>query len=453
MDVAEQAPQSRFKGVYYVLGGRWESKITFQSKTRHIGTFDTELEAAFAFDAKAHQLGVPHRANFIYDAEGNVVSTQVVESLRGLKRGRQTAAEKVKAAAAIADLDENNRGDPEPAMVMQRQPVAYMPDERQRYQPAPMPPYHYQGGPVAGGPQWQWGHPPPQERYRYDERHWDYPPKYPMVVMMAPQQQQGQHALPPAQKRLRRGAAGPNDTAAFQQQQQRKGWGGSPVLWDAAEGRPGPPHYPPPWHGPPGYYAEQDPRWMQHQQGWLQHPQRAYEPRRPFRGPRPNEEEEIAAPVLGGVGNHSNKKKKNPSSSKPGLYSASSLSRGALDEAKKVESAVAVSAELLEEEMAGKDDEKNSTGTVPVVEVDEVDDEDEDHPTIAASRYRLQYSGPDYYEPRKGTKNVADLLSAAANSSPRSYKILERPSSFEEDADDDTDGPRSSPTRKPNGDL
>lgn len=33
---------------YYVLGGRWESKITFKSKTRHIGTFDSEIEAALA---------------------------------------------------------------------------------------------------------------------------------------------------------------------------------------------------------------------------------------------------------------------------------------------------------------------------------------------------------------------------------------------------------------------
>mmetsp|Transcript_2163 Transcript_2163/g.3359 ORF Transcript_2163/g.3359 Transcript_2163/m.3359 type:complete len:556 (-) Transcript_2163:528-2195(-) len=74
------APQSQFKGVYYVLGGRWESKITYQSKTRHIGTYDTELEAAFAFDTKAHELGVSHRANFLYDNEGNIISSQVSEN-------------------------------------------------------------------------------------------------------------------------------------------------------------------------------------------------------------------------------------------------------------------------------------------------------------------------------------------------------------------------------------
>ena len=39
-------PQSRFKGVYFVLGGRWEAKITYRSKSKHIGTFDTEEEAA-----------------------------------------------------------------------------------------------------------------------------------------------------------------------------------------------------------------------------------------------------------------------------------------------------------------------------------------------------------------------------------------------------------------------
>ena len=59
-----EVPQSRFKGVYFVLGGRWEAKITYRSKSKHIGTFDSEEEAARAFDARARYLGVPERCNY-----------------------------------------------------------------------------------------------------------------------------------------------------------------------------------------------------------------------------------------------------------------------------------------------------------------------------------------------------------------------------------------------------
>ncbi|KAJ8601998.1 hypothetical protein CTAYLR_002748 [Chrysophaeum taylorii] len=103
---SHDAPQSRFKGVYYVLGGRWESKITFQSKTRHIGTFDTEIQAALAFDAKAHHLGVPHRSNFLYDREGNVLSTDIVEPFRGVRRTR----DKWRAVGAAQDGQSVNLG-------------------------------------------------------------------------------------------------------------------------------------------------------------------------------------------------------------------------------------------------------------------------------------------------------------------------------------------------------
>lgn len=55
--------------MYFVLGGRWEAKITYRSKSKHIGTFDTEEEAARAFDARARYLGVPERCN--YDERGS----------------------------------------------------------------------------------------------------------------------------------------------------------------------------------------------------------------------------------------------------------------------------------------------------------------------------------------------------------------------------------------------
>lgn len=81
-----EVPQSRFKGVYFVLGGRWEAKITYRSKSKHIGTFDSEEEAARAFDARARYLGVPERCN--YDDRGNEVMEQASEPFRGVRRSR-----------------------------------------------------------------------------------------------------------------------------------------------------------------------------------------------------------------------------------------------------------------------------------------------------------------------------------------------------------------------------
>lgn len=81
-----EVPQSRFKGVYFVLGGRWEAKITYRSKSKHIGTFDTEEEAARAFDARARYLGVPERCN--YDERGNEAMDQASEPFRGVRRSR-----------------------------------------------------------------------------------------------------------------------------------------------------------------------------------------------------------------------------------------------------------------------------------------------------------------------------------------------------------------------------
>jgi len=79
-------PQSRFKGVYFVLGGRWEAKITYRSKSKHIGTFDTEEEAARAFDGRARALGVPERCNF--DAAGNEALSAHGAAFRGVRRSR-----------------------------------------------------------------------------------------------------------------------------------------------------------------------------------------------------------------------------------------------------------------------------------------------------------------------------------------------------------------------------
>lgn len=47
---------SRFKGVYVSRGGRWGSRIKRNKKTVHLGTHDTEVQAAMAYDRAAVQM-------------------------------------------------------------------------------------------------------------------------------------------------------------------------------------------------------------------------------------------------------------------------------------------------------------------------------------------------------------------------------------------------------------
>lgn len=57
---------SRFKGVYLVRStGRWSAKVSYQGRLHHLGTFDTEVEAAKAYDQKMVSLyGEFARLNF-----------------------------------------------------------------------------------------------------------------------------------------------------------------------------------------------------------------------------------------------------------------------------------------------------------------------------------------------------------------------------------------------------
>lgn len=57
---------SRYKGVHWHKGGRrWRAMIMVGRKGQHLGYFDTEIEAATAYDARAWQLfGDVARLNF-----------------------------------------------------------------------------------------------------------------------------------------------------------------------------------------------------------------------------------------------------------------------------------------------------------------------------------------------------------------------------------------------------
>lgn len=60
----------RFKGAWYLVAtGRWQARISVRGKLIHIGHFDTELEAALAYDAAAREYhGAFARLNFPHAA-------------------------------------------------------------------------------------------------------------------------------------------------------------------------------------------------------------------------------------------------------------------------------------------------------------------------------------------------------------------------------------------------
>lgn len=50
----------KFKGVYMEKSGRWRSQTKFMGKTHYFGTFDTQIEAALAYNSGLTRLGVPN---------------------------------------------------------------------------------------------------------------------------------------------------------------------------------------------------------------------------------------------------------------------------------------------------------------------------------------------------------------------------------------------------------
>jgi len=51
-----KSPTSQFKGVYLTEKGKWKATITIKYKSRHLGYFATELEAAIVYDIAAQEL-------------------------------------------------------------------------------------------------------------------------------------------------------------------------------------------------------------------------------------------------------------------------------------------------------------------------------------------------------------------------------------------------------------
>jgi hypothetical protein len=57
---AAKAKSSKFRGVSWIKASkRWEAQITDKGKYSHLGHFNTEEEAALAYNAAARRLGKP----------------------------------------------------------------------------------------------------------------------------------------------------------------------------------------------------------------------------------------------------------------------------------------------------------------------------------------------------------------------------------------------------------
>jgi hypothetical protein len=75
-------PASGFYGVS-AKGKRWNAKIRYDSKNHNLGSFDTEQEAALAYDREARQCRVERRLNYdsIEAAEEAAAKAQAEHSL------------------------------------------------------------------------------------------------------------------------------------------------------------------------------------------------------------------------------------------------------------------------------------------------------------------------------------------------------------------------------------
>jgi len=65
LSVSSSAYTSSYRGVYFnKSSGTWRARIWIKGKSQHIGNYDTEVEAAKAYDERALLLGRPGSLNF-----------------------------------------------------------------------------------------------------------------------------------------------------------------------------------------------------------------------------------------------------------------------------------------------------------------------------------------------------------------------------------------------------
>ena len=85
--------RSSYRGVT-IERGRWKAQIGYGGKTHHIGTFDTDVDAAKAYDSEALRVhGIKALLNFPKKGQAGQIGTRKAppkvrgKSLRGRKGG------------------------------------------------------------------------------------------------------------------------------------------------------------------------------------------------------------------------------------------------------------------------------------------------------------------------------------------------------------------------------
>jgi len=83
---------SQYRGVcYHKMAGRWVAQIQFGGSGEYLGCYDREIDAAYAYDARARQLGLVKKCNFAEPRAGP--HTRLLQSLQQKRRKAECASE------------------------------------------------------------------------------------------------------------------------------------------------------------------------------------------------------------------------------------------------------------------------------------------------------------------------------------------------------------------------